>query len=442
VIVLAAGQGTRMKSPLAKVLHPVGGRPILGAVLDAADGLRPDRTIVVVGSGQDAVARYAEARGARALVQDPPRGTGDAARAALPGLKDFRGDVLVLFGDSPLMTSATLARVLAGKGDAAMAVMGFRPADPAPYGRLVTGDGGTLSAIVEARDATDEEKRIGYCNGGGLVVDADLLAELVGELTPHNAQGEFYLTGIVKGANRRNRRVIAIEVPADDVVGINSQSELAEAEAIFQRRARVAHMAAGVTLADPETVYFSADTRIGAGTSIGQNVVFGPGVRIADGAIIRPFCHLEGVSIASGAQIGPFARLRPGSEIGENVHIGNFVETKEAKIASGAKANHLTYLGDVTIGADANIGAGTITCNYDGFFKYRTEIGAGAFIGSNTSLVAPVKIGENANIGAGSVITREVDADALAIERAQQVERPGWAARFRAMMRAKKEKRD
>lgn len=438
VIVLAAGQGTRMKSPLPKVLHPVGGRPILGAILEAASALAPERTIVVVGPRQSEVAAFAAAKGAIPALQDPPHGTGHAAQCALPALEGFKGDVLILYGDTPLLTAATLERLVAAKGAAALALLGFTPDDPGPYGRLILDADGGLSKIVEAKDASPEERAVRLCNAGGFVLDAELLRELLGELTADNAQGEYYLTDIVTGARRRGLRAVAYDAPADDVMGVNSQAERAAAEAVFQARARAAHMAAGVMLADPATVYFSADTAIGPGTAIGENVVIGPGVSIAAGVTIKPFCHLEGVSIASGATVGPFARLRPGSVIGEDVHIGNFVETKAATLEKGAKANHLTYLGDVSVGAGANIGAGTITCNYDGFFKYRTEIGAGAFVGSNTALVAPVSIGARANIGAGSTITKDVAADALALARGAQTEKPGWAARFRALMGARK----
>ena len=439
MIVLAAGQGTRMKSPLPKVLHPVGGRPILGAILQAVKSLGPERVVVVTGPAQPAVAAFVQAHGAVNAIQDPPKGTGHAAQCALPALEGFSGDVLILYGDTPLLTPETLAGLIAAKGRHALALLGFTPLDPGQYGRLILDpDNKFLLRIVEAKDASYTERAVRFCNAGGFVLDAALLCELLAGLTNDNAQGEFYLTDIVAGARAKGLKAVAYDAPVDDVMGVNSQAELAEAEAVFQKRARLAHMKAGVSLADPATVYFSADTEIGAGTTIGPNVVIAPGVSIAAGVTVKPFCHLEGVTIATGAVIGPFARLRPGSEIGEDVHIGNFVETKAARLDKGAKANHLTYLGDVFVGAGANIGAGTITCNYDGFFKYRTEIGAGAFIGSNSSLVAPVSIGDNANVGAGSVITRDVAPDALALTRAPQTDKPGWAARFRSMMRARK----
>ncbi|MCC6920635.1 MAG: bifunctional UDP-N-acetylglucosamine diphosphorylase/glucosamine-1-phosphate N-acetyltransferase GlmU [Alphaproteobacteria bacterium] len=442
VIVLAAGQGTRMQSPLPKVLHPIAGRTMLAHVLAAAAALSPDRVVVVTRPDAEAIGKATAP--ARLAVQAEQLGTGHAVMAARKELEGFHGDALVLYADTPLLTAETLRRILAARdGGASVAVLGFRPADPAAYGRLVLAHDGSLQKIVEAKDATSAERKIDFCNSGVLAADArTLFDDLLPRVGTNNAKKEYYLTDVIQIAVAHKLRCAAVEGAAAEVLGVNSQDELAVAEAAFQRRARAAHMAAGVTLSDPATVYFAADTEIGPGTSVGQNVVFGPGVSVAGGVTIKPFCHLEGVRIARGAIIGPFARLRPGSEIGEDVHIGNFVETKAAKIDRGAKANHLTYLGDVTIGAEANIGAGTITCNYDGFFKYQTEIGAGAFIGSNSALVAPVSVGANANIGAGSVITRNVAADALAIERSPQVEKPGWAAKFRTLMRARKAKKD
>ncbi len=442
VVILAAGQGKRMKSSLPKVLHPIGGRPIVGAIIKAVQALAPERIVVVTGAGQEQVDDYVKSLGALTALQNPPHGTGHAAQCALPALDGFSGDVLILYGDTPLLTPATLHALIARKREgAAVALMGFTPPDTLKYGRLILDAKGWLVRVVEHDDASEEERKVRLCNAGGFVVDAALLRELLGELKNDNEQKEYYLTDIVEGANRRGLKAAALDAPFEDVMGINSQAERAIVEAVFQKRARAHHMANGVMLADPETVYFSDDTEIGAASSVGQNVVFGPGVKIDAGVTIKPFCHLEGVTIAKGAIIGPFARLRPGSEIGEDVHIGNFVETKATSMGKGAKANHLAYLGDASVGAGANIGAGTITCNYDGFLKYRTEIGDGAFIGTNTSLVAPVKIGANANTGAGSVITKDVAADALALERSTQVEKPGWAAKFRAAMRARKEKK-
>lgn len=430
-----------MKSPLPKVLHPVAGRTMLGHVLATARALGPARLVVVTRPDADEIA--AAAAPAETAVQHEQRGTGHAVLAAAGALQGFTGDALILYADTPLITAATLRRVLDARAEgASVVVLGFTPDDPGPYGRLVLDDDGALVRNVEAKDATPEEAAIRLCNSGVMAADAQTLFRLLPQVGSNNAKNEIYLTDVIALAVAEGLKAAAVAGDAAEVLGVNSQAELAEAEAAFQTRARRTHMDAGVTLSDPSTVYFAADTQIGPGTTIGQNVVFGPGVRIAAGVTVKPFCHLEGVTIETGAIIGPFARLRPGSEIGPNAHIGNFVETKAAKIGPGAKANHLTYLGDATVGAGANIGAGTITCNYDGFFKYQTVIGEGAFIGSNASLVAPVTIGANANTAAGSVITRDVPADALAIERSPQAEKPGWAARFRAMMKARKEKKD
>ena len=430
-----------MKSPLPKVLHPVAGRTMLGHVLATARALGPARLVVVTRPDADEIA--AAAAPAETAVQHEQRGTGHAVLAAAGALQGFTGDALILYADTPLITAATLRRVLDARAEgASVVVLGFTPDDPGPYGRLVLDDDGALVRNVEAKDATPEEAAIRLCNSGVMAADAQTLFRLLPQVGSNNAKNEIYLTDVIALAVGEGLKAAAVAGDAAEVLGVNSQAELAEAEAAFQTRARRTHMDAGVTLSDPSTVYFAADTQIGPGTTIGQNVVFGPGVRIAAGVTVKPFCHLEGVTIETGAIIGPFARLRPGSEIGPNAHIGNFVETKAAKIGPGAKANHLTYLGDATVGAGANIGAGTITCNYDGFFKYQTVIGEGAFIGSNASLVAPVTIGANANTAAGSVIMRDVPADALAIERSPQAEKPGWAARFRAMMKARKEKKD
>ncbi len=440
VIVLAAGQGTRMKSPLPKVLHPVAGRSMLGHVLATARALDPARLIVVTRPDADEIARAAAP--AEIAVQTEQRGTGHAVLAAHEALNDFDGDVLVLYADTPLLTPETLRRVLAARAKAAVAVLGFTPADPGPYGRLVTSENGGLLAIVEAKDANPEERAIGFCNSGVMAADAKTLFDLLPRVGSNNAKNEIYLTDVVALANAQRLACAAVEGAADEVLGVNSQAELSQAEAAFQTRARLAHMTAGVTLADPATTYFAADTAIGPGTWIGQNVVFGPGVKIAGGVNVKPFSHLEGVTIARGAVVGPFARLRPGAVLGEDTHVGNFCEIKEATLGKGTKVNHLSYIGDASLGAGVNIGAGTITCNYDGFFKYRTTIEDGVFIGSNASLVAPVTIGRNANTAAGSVITRDVASDALAITRPTQVEKAGWAARFRAMMKARKDKKD
>jgi bifunctional UDP-N-acetylglucosamine pyrophosphorylase / glucosamine-1-phosphate N-acetyltransferase len=440
VVVLAAGKGTRMKSDLPKVLHPVAHRPIIAHVLAAAA-----RTIVVIGPGMENVA--AAAAPAEIAIQEKPLGTGHAVaatRSLLAGAlapKGEIGEVLVLCGDAPLVTPATLQKLLEcrrAEPAAAVAVLGMRPADPAPYGRLVIAADGSLEAIVEAKDATPEQKAIGYCNAGVLAIDGRQLFRLLDALDRGNAQGEYYLTDIVGIARRSGLLCRAAEGSAEETLGINSRADLAVVEAAMQQRLRLAAMLGGATLTAPETVFLSADTQIGRDVTIAPHVVIGPGVVIEDGVEIRSFSHLEGAHIGQGAIIGPFARLRPGAELGPEVHIGNFVEVKATKMGRGAKANHLAYLGDSEVGAKANIGAGTITCNYDGFFKEKTVIGEGAFIGSNTALVAPVTVGAGASTAAGSVITRDVPADALAIGRGQQVEKPGYARRYREAKAAEK----
>ena len=428
-----------MKSALPKVLHPVAGLPILGHILLTLKSLGAAKLVVVTGADQSGIADVAHKLSAATAVQDPPLGTGDAARSALPALDGFAGDVMVLYGDNPLLTEETLRTLLAARAAGAdLALMGFKPADPSPYGRLLLLPNSDLDRIVEARDASSEQKRVDFCNAGGFLLDAKLLRTLLGELKNDNAQREYYLTDIVTGARQRNLRCVAVEVRAEDVLGINSRIELAQVEAIMQRRLRDKAMLDGATLTDPDTVWFSHDTQLGRDVSIGPNVVFGPKVKVADNVTIKPFCHFEDCTIAEGAILGPFARLRPGAVIGRDVHIGNFVEVKKAVIEDGAKANHLAYIGDARVGARANIGAGTITCNYDGFDKHFTNIGADVFIGSNSALVAPVKINDGAYVGAGSVITKDVDKDALAVERSDQRQAPGWAAKFRAKKRAEK----
>ncbi|MBI1239156.1 MAG: bifunctional UDP-N-acetylglucosamine diphosphorylase/glucosamine-1-phosphate N-acetyltransferase GlmU [Alphaproteobacteria bacterium] len=438
-IVLAAGQGTRMKSRRPKVMHAVAGRPMLGHLLTALKGADVERIVVVAAPGQDEIANYAKTFGAEIAIQDRQLGTGHAAASAREALDHFAGTAIVLYGDNPLLTVETLEKLFALRESGAdLALMGFRPEHPGPYGRLILDAKGSLQAIVEAKDATPEQARIDLCNAGGFVLEAKRLFALLARLSNENAQGEYYLTEIVALARAEGAACRVVEVAADEVLGVNSRAELAVVERLCQQRLRAAAMAGGATLADPETVYFSADTILGKDVTIGPNVVFGPGVTVADNVEIRAFCHLEGATIAEGAIIGPFARLRPGTVLHENVHIGNFVETKKAVIGAGAKANHLTYLGDATIGAGANIGAGTITCNYDGFDKFETVVGAGAFIGSNSALVAPVTIGAGAYVGAGSVVTKPVAPDALAVERAKQSEIKDWAANFRARKTAER----
>jgi bifunctional UDP-N-acetylglucosamine pyrophosphorylase/glucosamine-1-phosphate N-acetyltransferase len=438
-VVLAAGKGTRMKSDLPKVLHPLAGRPMILHLLSSVARLAPARTVVVVGPGMDRVAETVHPL--PTALQREALGTGHAALAARESLAGFGGDVLILFADNPLISGETLERLLAARRAAphpAVVVLGFRPPDPAEYGRLVTSADGALQAIVETRDATPEQRAIGLCNSGVMAVDGKKLWPLLERIGRNNAKQEYYLTDIAALARADDLPCAYVEAPAEELLGINSRAELAAAEAVVQKQLRAAAMANGATLIAPETVWFSHDTRLGRDVTVGPNVFFGPGVEVADRVEIRGFCHIEGARIGEGAVVGPYARLRPGADIGKSAHIGNFVEVKNAIVEEGAKANHLTYLGDAWVGAGANIGAGTITCNYDGFFKYHTDIGKGAFIGSNTALVAPVKVGDGAIVGAGSVITQDVSADSLALERARQGEVPGWAAEFRAKKRAEK----
>jgi len=439
-IVLAAGLGTRMKSATPKVLHRVAGKPMIGHILTALDGFDADRTIVVVSPGMPQVAEFVAP--AVTVEQDPPLGTGHAVMAARDALSGFEGDVLVLFGDTPLLTGETMrAMVEARRGpdNPAVVVLGFRPDDPSEYGRLVQGGDGSLEQIVEARDATEPQRAIPLCNAGIMAIDGARLVDLLDAIGNDNAKNEYYLTDIVAIARARgwNCSVVETDDP-DEVMGVNSRAGLAEAEAAMQKRLRAHWMAEGVTLTDPETVWFSTDTVLGRDVTVGQNVVFGPGVTIGDNVDIRPFCHVEGATVEDDAIIGPYARLRPGADIGREVHIGNFVEVKEARLDEGAKANHLSYIGDSFVGAGANIGAGTITCNYDGFLKSRTEIGAGAFIGSNTALVAPVRVGNGAITGAGSTITTDVEENALAVTRAPQKDLAGWALKYRVRKQAEK----
>jgi bifunctional UDP-N-acetylglucosamine pyrophosphorylase/glucosamine-1-phosphate N-acetyltransferase len=431
-IVLAAGEGVRMRSSQPKVMHRIAGLPMLGHVLNAARAAGATRLAVVVGPGaagtESFLARAAPE--AAVYVQAERLGT---AHAVLSARKEFAGkpdDVVVLYGDTPLVRPETIRRLRRplARG-ASVTVLGFRPASPTGYGRLIMA-GRQLVAIHEERDASPEERRISLCNAGLIAFSGDAL-KLLGRIGKENAKGEYYLTDLVELANAAGRKVAVIEAEADEVIGVNRRAELAEAERVFQARARAAAMEGGATLIAPETVFFSHDTRIGRDVTIEPNVFFGPGVTVADGVTIRAYSHIEGATIAAGAIVGPFARLRPGAAIGPDAPIGNIVEVKNAPIDAGAKANHLAYIGDAHVGARTNIGAGTITCNYDGFAKHRTEIGADAFIGSNSALVAPVKIGEGAYVATGSVINRDVEPGALAVARARQVDKPGWAERFR-----------
>lgn len=440
-IILAAGKGTRMKSDLPKVLHPLGGLPMVNHVVNAAQSLSPERIVVVVGPGMDNVAAAVAPH--PTVVQERQLGTGDAVMAAMGHLAGFTGDVLVLYGDSPLITPATLSGMVAarhGATDPAIVVLGMRPTDPGAYGRLILGADGGLEKIVEFLDATPAERAVTLCNAGFMAFDGARMAGLLAGIGNQNAKGEYYLTDAVAVARAQGFACAVVEGPVADTAGVNSRAELAGIEKIFQARLRLAAMANGATLLDPDTVYFAADTKLGRDVTVGQHVVFGPGVTVEDGVEIKPFSHLEGAVVRKGAIIGPYARLRPGTDVGEAAHIGNFVELKNTHLGAGAKANHLTYLGDADVGGGSNIGAGTITCNYDGVLKHRTTIGQGVFIGTHSTLVAPVSIGDGAYTAAGTVVTRHVAPDALAISRAPQEEKPGWASRYRAAKQALKAK--
>ena len=443
-VIMAAGQGTRMKSPTPKVLHKVGGRAILDRVIDTVQASGCERIVVVVGNHSPGVRALVEARlGAAAVaVQDPPLGTAHAVLAAREALADFDGDVLVLNGDCPLLEAHHLEPLFELRAAGVdMAMLAFEPADPLLYGRVLRGADGHVRRIVEAKEATPEELAVRVCNAGMMVADRARMFGWLGQVTNDNAKGEYYLTDTVKIAVAEGGLVKASIAPESAVMGADTAMQLSQAEAVFQQRRRAHFLAQGVQMLAPDTVHFSWDTQIAAAAMIEQFVVFAPGVSVETGAVIRAFSHLEGAVVKAGALIGPYARLRPGAEIGEEAHIGNFVEVKKVKVGPGAKANHLSYLGDGTVGAKANLGAGTIFCNYDGFDKFETHVGEGAFVGSNSALVAPVTVGAGAYTGSGSVITRDVAPDALALERSAQVEKPGWAARFRAAKLAKKAKK-
>lgn len=440
VIILAAGQGTRMKSAKHKVLHPVAGRPMLLHLLAAVDALGVDRKVVVTGAGRDQVEAAVAGHNVAIAVQERQLGTGHAVAQAHDALAGFAGDVLILYGDVPLVRTETMQAMITrlNRGDEPRAVvLGFRPEDPAAYGRIVASPQGVIEKMVEYKDATPEERSITLCNSGLMAVRSSDLFVLLDRIGNDNAAGEYYLPDIVMlpGASSA-----VIETDADEVAGVNSRVELAEVEALWQTRRRDEAMRDGVTLIAPETVFFSHDTQLARDVVVEPHVVFGPGVTVEEDVIIHSFSHIEGAMLHKASEIGPYARLRPGTEIGVKAKVGNFVEIKKSVLGEGAKANHLSYIGDAYVGAGANIGAGTITCNYDGYFKYRTEIGAGAFIGSNSALVAPVKVGEGAIVGAGSVLTSNVQADALALVRSPQTEKAGWAKRFRTAMQERKAK--
>ena len=440
VVILAAGLGTRMKSSLPKVMHPVARRPLIGWALDAASTLAPERIVVVIGPDMDAVA--AAVAPWPCAVQEPRLGTGHAVAQAREALAKFDGDVLVIYGDTPFVRPETLAAMLdarAAATDPAVVVLGFRPVDPGAYGRLIVGSAGGLERIVEAKDASPDELTVSLCNSGVMAIDGAVLFDLIDRIGNANAKGEYYLTDIVGLARADGRACAVVEAEEAELMGVNSRADLAVAEALAQTALRARAMDGGATLTDPASVFFAWDTETGRDVTIGPNVVFGPGATIGDNVAIDAFCHIEGASVAEGARVGPFARLRPGADVGANAHIGNFVEIKNAVIEPGAKANHLSYIGDARVGAKANIGAGTITCNYDGYFKSHTDIGAHAFIGSNTALVAPVSVGDGAIIGAGSVVSKDVAADSLAVTRAEQRETKGWARRYHTAKKAKKD---
>jgi bifunctional UDP-N-acetylglucosamine pyrophosphorylase/glucosamine-1-phosphate N-acetyltransferase len=443
-VVLAAGEGTRMRTSRPKVLHEIGGRSLIGHALSAV-GAIGGRTAIVVGPGQDAVVAAAKALvpDAAFYLQQDRRGTAHAVLAARAALVPEHGegadDVVIAFADTPLVTRETIMRLRGAlAGGAGVAVLGFRPADPAGYGRLIVDDAGALAAIREEKDASPAERAIGLCNAGLMALAGGTALTILDQIRDDNAKREFYLTDAVAVARAMGLATVALETDEDEVRGVNTQAQLAEAEAVLQRRLRAAAQAAGVTMVAPETVHLSADTKLGRDVIIEPYVVFGPGVTVDDGALIRSFSHLEGAHVGRGAKVGPYARLRPGAELDADVHVGNFVEVKAARLEAGAKANHLSYIGDARVGAGSNIGAGTITCNYDGFRKHLTDIGKEAFIGSNSALVAPVKIGDGAYVASGSVVTAEVPADAVAFGRARQVNKEGFAARLRAVLKAGK----
>jgi bifunctional UDP-N-acetylglucosamine pyrophosphorylase/glucosamine-1-phosphate N-acetyltransferase len=436
VVVLAAGAGTRMKSALPKVLHPLANWPMVRHVLANAEALKPARIVGVIAPGAADVAKAFAPY--PTVVQAKPLGTGHAARAALGALKGHAGPVLVVFGDAPLVTTETLKRLVTAcaREKAAVGVLGFVAEDPTPYGRLIV-QRGVLERIVESKDANEIERAISFSNSGVMCLDGRLIGALLGAIKNDNVKREFYLTDAVAIARAAGHKAIAVEGPEAEFQGINSRAELAVAERALQQRLRAAAMAGGVTMTDPDTVWLSADTKLANDITIGPNVRFGSGVTVAANVEIKAFCDIEGARIGKGAIVGPFARIRPGSEVAEDVHIGNFVELKATKMGKGAKANHLAYLGDADIGARSNIGAGTIAVNYDGFGKWRTVVADDVFIGSNSSLVAPVRVGTGANVTAGSVVTEDVPADAVAFGRARQVTKKGRAAALRAKLKTR-----
>ena len=441
-IVLAAGEGTRMRSARPKVLHPLAGRPLLAHVLGTVAEASVTATAVVIGPGEEDVAAAVKrvSPDAECFVQRERRGTAHAVLAARAAIERQADEILIVYGDTPLVQPASLSRLRAAIADgAAVAVLGFRASDSTGYGRLIV-DNNQLIAIREEADASANERKTALCNGGTMALAGKTALAILERIGDHNRKHEFYLTDAVEIARGMALRAVAVEVEEDDMRGINTKKQLAEAETVAQQRLRQAALDAGVTLIAPDTVYLCADTKFGRDVVVEPFVVFGEKVTVEDGAVIHSFSHIAGAHIGKDVSVGPFARLRPGTRLGEGARIGNFVEVKEAVVEAGAKANHLTYLGDALIGANANVGAGTITCNYDGAAKHRTEIGADAFIGSNSALVAPVKIGQGAYIGSGSVITQDVPADALALGRSRQVVKTGWATRLRGLKSLGKKK--
>jgi bifunctional UDP-N-acetylglucosamine pyrophosphorylase/glucosamine-1-phosphate N-acetyltransferase len=440
VVILAAGQGTRMRSDTHKVLHPIASRPLLLHLLDRVDGLGADKRVVVVGKGRDQVEVALGGRDVVVTHQAEQKGTGHAVQQAEEALFGYDGAVLILYGDTPFVETETLRRMLDrldGDGGPGVVVLASTPPDPLKYGRIILGEGDRIAKMVEFKDATEEERAVRLCNSGMMAVRAKDLFRWLGEVGNDNAAKEYYLPDIVNIAAAEGREAVVIEGDPYETAGVNSRAELAHLELEWQRRRREQVLDEGATLIDPESVWFAYDTKLGRDVTVEPHVVFGPGVKVADGAVIKAFSHIDGATIGAKASIGPFARIRPGTKLGDKTKVGNFVELKNADVAEDAKVNHLSYVGDASVGARANIGAGTITCNYDGFGKYRTTIGAGAFIGSNTALVAPVTVGDGAIVGAGSVITEDVEADALAVERTEQKGIAGWAKRFRERMTRK-----
>jgi bifunctional UDP-N-acetylglucosamine pyrophosphorylase / glucosamine-1-phosphate N-acetyltransferase len=440
-IILAAGKGTRMKSDLHKVLHPIAGRPMLMHLMASVDALSPARKVVVVGSGKEQLEAALKGSATDFAVQEPQLGTGHAVQMAEEGLADFDGDVLILPGDVPFVSAVTMQAMIdrLHEPDApAVVVLGFEPEDTLKYGRVIA-ENGIVSKMVEHKDASEAERQVRLCNGGQMAARAKDLFPLLARVDPEsNAAREYYLVDIVNIANSDGRTCAVVAADAFETAGINSRAELAMLEGKWQMRRRRQAMDDGATLIAPKTVWFAYDTVIGRDVVIEPNVFFGPGVTVADGVTIRAFCHIEGASLATGVEVGPYARLRPGAVLEEKAKVGNFVEVKKSRLGKGAKANHLSYIGDADVGAGANIGAGTITCNYDGYFKYQTVIGERAFIGSNSALVAPVKIGRDAIVAAGSAVTRDVADGELRLVRAEQSVKPGWADRFHETMKRKK----